>query len=131
MKTSKTENRFSTTEIRLSKISGINNPKLKFLNGPVKCDITATSGTRDWLQTKQTASSYKTERDIFAYISAKIKKKTSIYFAADCNHRCLRERCRIFRFPAAEKEFKTWEKACRRVTFRSIAAYMNGLKCQV
>src|SRR6218665_2021812 len=41
--------------------------------GPVKCDVTATSGITGWLQTKQTASLYKTERDIFAYISAKIK----------------------------------------------------------
>ena len=65
-------------------------------NGPVKCDVTATSGIRGWLKTKQTVSLYKTERDIFVYISAKIKKKMSIYFAADCNHRCLRERCRIF-----------------------------------
>src|SRR6218665_110129 len=70
------------------------------------------------------------ERHFRLYFS-KDKKKMSICFAADCNNRCLRERCRIFRFPAAEKEFKTWGKACRRVTFRSIAAYMNGLKCQV
>src|SRR6218665_1520126 len=62
---------------------------------------------------KKTASLYKTERDIFAYISAKRKKKMSICFSADCNHRCLRECCKFFRVPAAEKEFKTWEKVCR------------------
>jgi len=73
--------------------------KCKPNDGPVKCDVTTTSGITGWLQTKQTASSYKTERDIFAYISAKIKKKMSICFSADCNHRCLRERCKFFRFP--------------------------------
>jgi len=52
-------------------------------------------------------------------------------FAADCNHRSLRDRCRFFRFPAAKKEFKTWENASRWVTFHSAAAYMSTLQCQV
>src|SRR6218665_2969242 len=50
--------------------------------GPVKCDVTATSGISGWLQTKQTASLYQTERDIFAYISAKIKMKMSTLYVS-------------------------------------------------
>ena len=39
---------------------------VKYFNGPVKYDVIATSGIRGWLQTKQTASLYRTDLSAFS-----------------------------------------------------------------